>query len=178
VEVATGETLTLKTLTLTQPWATLVAIGAKRIETRSWGTSYRGPLAIHAAKTFPGWAKDQVQSDPMFRRALGLPDPPHPLTQEWLDSMRDGIEALPLGCVLVVCRLVDCKVIVETETEQLLMPGARMLQPPQPERTFGDYNPGRYAWILDNVSQQFDPPIPAKGHLGLWDWEMPCERPY
>ena len=28
----------MKALTLTQPWATLVAIGAKRIETRSWAT--------------------------------------------------------------------------------------------------------------------------------------------
>ena len=40
----------MKALTLTQPWATLVAMGAKRIETRSWTTNYRGPLAIHAGK--------------------------------------------------------------------------------------------------------------------------------
>lgn len=39
-----------KILTLSQPYASLVALGAKRIETRSWRTSYRGPLAIHAAK--------------------------------------------------------------------------------------------------------------------------------
>ena len=44
----------MKALTLTQPWASLVAIGAKRIETRSWSTPYRGLLAIHAAKGFPG----------------------------------------------------------------------------------------------------------------------------
>ena len=42
----------MKALTLTQPWATLIAVGAKRIETRSWGTSYRGRIAIHAAKGF------------------------------------------------------------------------------------------------------------------------------
>lgn len=35
-------------LTLTQPWATLVAIGVKCIETRSWQKAYRGPLLIHA----------------------------------------------------------------------------------------------------------------------------------
>lgn len=38
----------MKAITLMQPWATLVAIGAKRLETRSWSTNYRGPLAIHA----------------------------------------------------------------------------------------------------------------------------------
>ena len=40
----------MKTLTFLQPWATLVALEAKRIETRSWRTSYRWPLAIHASK--------------------------------------------------------------------------------------------------------------------------------
>ncbi len=39
----------MKTLTLTQPYASLIAFGAKRIETRTWATTYRGPLAIHAA---------------------------------------------------------------------------------------------------------------------------------
>jgi hypothetical protein len=41
----------MKALSLWQPWATLVSIGAKRIETRSWPTKYRGPLAIHAGLT-------------------------------------------------------------------------------------------------------------------------------
>jgi hypothetical protein len=31
----------MKALTLTQPWASLVAFKAKRIETRSWSTNYR-----------------------------------------------------------------------------------------------------------------------------------------
>ena len=38
----------MKALSLRQPWATLVAIGAKQIETRSWSTAYRGTIAIHA----------------------------------------------------------------------------------------------------------------------------------
>jgi activating signal cointegrator 1 len=45
----------MKALTLTQPWAQLVIEGVKHIETRSWSTSYRGRLAIHAAK---GWDAD------------------------------------------------------------------------------------------------------------------------
>lgn len=39
-----------KTITLWQPYATLVATGIKQYETRSWPTNYRGPLLIHAAK--------------------------------------------------------------------------------------------------------------------------------
>ena len=36
----------MKALSLYQPWATAIALGSKRIETRGWPTSYRGPLAI------------------------------------------------------------------------------------------------------------------------------------
>jgi activating signal cointegrator 1 len=42
---------TIKALSLWQPWASLMAAGVKRHETRGWSTPYRGPLAIHAAKT-------------------------------------------------------------------------------------------------------------------------------
>lgn len=48
----------MKALSLTQPWASAIILGVKKIETRSWSTSYRGTIAIHAAKTFPKWARD------------------------------------------------------------------------------------------------------------------------
>ena len=41
----------LKALTLHQPWASLIVEGRKTIETRGWGTSHRGLLAIHAGLT-------------------------------------------------------------------------------------------------------------------------------
>lgn len=40
-------------LTLWQPWASLIALGAKTIETRGWSTSHRGRIAIHAAGRRP-----------------------------------------------------------------------------------------------------------------------------
>jgi hypothetical protein len=43
----------MKAITIWQPWASLIAIGAKQYETRSWETKYRGPIAIHAAKKDP-----------------------------------------------------------------------------------------------------------------------------
>lgn len=39
----------MKVLTLYQPYATALALGLKKYETRSWATSYRGILAIHAS---------------------------------------------------------------------------------------------------------------------------------
>jgi activating signal cointegrator 1 len=41
----------VKCLSLWQPWASYIADGGKTTEYRGWGTSYRGPLLIHAAKT-------------------------------------------------------------------------------------------------------------------------------
>ena len=39
----------MRALSLRQPWASLIADGHKTIETRTWRTRYRGPLAIHAS---------------------------------------------------------------------------------------------------------------------------------
>lgn len=55
----------MKALTLYEPWATLIRTGKKTIETRSWGTQYRGPLAIHAGKKKADvWACGEFGLDP------------------------------------------------------------------------------------------------------------------
>lgn len=154
----------MKALTLTQPWATLVAIGAKRIETRSWHTRYRGPLAIHAAKGFPPRAR-KFTTEPICYEAVKS-------CRTLADVVKRGgdLPAYPLGCVLAVCRLVDCR------PTTLFTRGADMAEAAYDltlqEESFGDYSPGRFAWILDAV-QPLPEPIPAKGMLGLWEWSMP-----
>jgi hypothetical protein len=40
----------MKALSLKQPWANLIASGKKTIETRLWGTDYRGDLLIVSSK--------------------------------------------------------------------------------------------------------------------------------
>lgn len=146
---------------MTQPWATLVACGAKRIETRSWSTPYRGPLAIHAAKGFPLAARALCVEEP-FAAALrrtgygGL-------------ALLSPAEVLPRGAVLAVCTLVD---VVPTDPSGLFgdeplemvhhTPEAR-----ERERAFGDYGPNRYAWLLKDVVP-LEHPVPAHGALGVW----------
>ncbi len=41
----------MKVLSLTEPYATLIKLGKKKIETRSFKTNYRGELYIHASST-------------------------------------------------------------------------------------------------------------------------------
>ena len=40
----------MKVITIKQPWATLITLGYKQYEFRTWQTKYRGPLLIHAGK--------------------------------------------------------------------------------------------------------------------------------
>jgi activating signal cointegrator 1 len=137
----------VKALSLTQPWATLVATGEKRIETRSWSTGYRGWIAIHASKGFPRWAREYAE-DLEFQAAL----------------KRHGysIESLPLGCIVAVCKLRAC-----IRTEHCPEVFAHTIWNNQ-EKLFGDYSLGRWGWALDDP-HRLPEPIPVKGSLGLWD---------
>ena len=40
----------MKVLTIKQPWASLIMLGLKKYEFRSWKTEYRGELLIHTGK--------------------------------------------------------------------------------------------------------------------------------
>lgn len=154
----------LKALTLTQPWASLMAIGAKTLETRSWGTTYRGPLAIHAGRTYQaiGGKKHYLAicAQPQLYAALaraGLV----PMRYE-----RDALLALPRGAVVAIGALLDCvRIGHDTITRQ-----GMCLPPAEPERSFGNYAPGRYAWVFQ-LHTVCDVPIPARGAQGLWEWD-------
>ena len=149
----------MKTITLTQPWATLVAIGAKKIETRSWYTAYRGPLAIHAAKGFPKWAK-QFTAEPVCYEAV---------MRRRAGAAANWFPAYPTGAVIATCTLVDCMIAGSSTKVGMIGKYAALLTPT--ELAFGDYDEGRYAWILGNV-ECFEHPIQAKGALGLWEWRQ------
>lgn len=146
----------MKALTLTQPWATLVAIGAKRIETRSWRTPYRGSIAIHAAKGFPKWARETCLN-PAFAVELGP-------------------AVLPIGAVIATCRLIACLPTRELQKNRVIevdyLAGCADFYLSDEERNFGDYSLGRWAWLLADV-KTLPKPIPAKGALGLWEWNQP-----
>jgi hypothetical protein len=126
-----------------------VATGAKRIETRSWSTRYRGPLAIHAGKGLAGMTKrqfvDLLRTEPFWSVLRPL-----------IAAGQVNPDALPRGAIVAVADLVD------------ILP-VEQVPPTEPERSFGDYTPGRYAWLLADV-RPLDPPIPATGRQGLWEW--------
>lgn len=142
----------MKAITITQPWASLIAIGAKQIETRSWSTRYRGPLAVHAGAGLGPVGGQRGLA------ALLLTEPFRSvLAQAGIRDSRD----LPCGCIVAVGELVA--VFPTDAVDDRGMPLSAQ------ERAFGNYTTGRYGWRLENVHRLVSP-IPARGALGLWEW--------
>ncbi len=154
----------MRALSLTQPWASLLANGAKRIETRSWGTPYRGWVAIHAAKGFPRDCKELCLQNP-FLEALG-------------NAGFGRISQLPLGAVIGFAHLhrvgrIGRRADGLRVEGPVIIHGNELPITDETELAFGDYTPGRWAWCFSNFAP-LQEPIPAKGMLGLWEWMMPA----
>lgn len=57
----------MKALSILQPYAWLITTGSKDIENRTWWTGYRGPVLIHAGKTYPKWEyKQDAEGDDTY----------------------------------------------------------------------------------------------------------------
>jgi hypothetical protein len=144
----------VKALTLTEPYATLVLYGWKRYETRSWQTSHRGPLAIHAASTYNG-----VGGKRAFEALVA---DLHPGLVARLEQLANPIQ-FELGRLIGVTWVENC-VPVE-EVRDVIQASDEEFD--WWEADVGNYGDGRYAWELrDPVGF---PSIPWKGHQGLWN---------
>lgn len=80
----------MKAVSIHQPWAWAILHAGKDIENRSWPTSCRGPLLIHASKSKVSYDRESAG----WRATYGCELPP------W--------EELATGAILGVVDLVDC----------------------------------------------------------------------
>ena len=133
----------MRAISLHQPWASLIAHGLKGVETRGPRPAkrYRGPLLIHAAKTWNAEAWIRIQ------RAF-----PHVL-----DPFVGDDNPFPLGAVVAAVRVVDVREMTE---------GWIAEQTPL-EVAVGDWRPGRYGWVLEGVERP-QIPVPLRGYQGLF----------
>lgn len=152
----------MKAVTLHQPHASAVEIGLKPIETRGWRTHYRGPLAIHASQSAnPAYIA-------MLRAAL-------PADQAAFVDAGYGIGGkpslikLPQSSIIAIVDLIDCVPVEEIEARYPVL----FVKAPT-VRYWGDYRPGRFCWVLNNI-RRLATPIKARGNQGLWDWTPPAD---
>ncbi|MDF2715762.1 MAG: 2-oxoglutarate dehydrogenase [Paenibacillus sp.] len=149
----------MKAITIIQPWATLIAIGAKHFETRSWPTKYRGPLAIHAGK--------KVDLEACEREPI----------KSALTGYLYTAKTLPTGVIVATCNLTECRKIRRTNGEDgpvwLDKAGHTIgwggILPK--EYYFGNYEDGRYAWELTDI-KNLPEKVPVIGRQGLWNWNQ------
>lgn len=128
----------MKVITIKEPYATLIKNNVKLIETRSWKTSYRGKLYIHASLIKKNKINDEIK-------------------------MYYNEEDLKMGYIICKCNLVDCIYMSESFINNLKKDNYI-------EYLCGNYEIGRYAWILKDV-KILKYPIKVKGKLGIWNYD-------
>ena len=145
----------MKAITLHQPWASLIASGAKRIETRHWKPAawmIGKEIAIHAGKhKFGGGLLEDEEFMAAVTKALGA---------DWFTTM-------PYGAVVATAVFDRAYFIDDPNAIPAFLKDRNI---PQTEIVFGDFRRGRYMWLLRNV-KAVDPPIPATGAQGFWEWQ-------
>jgi hypothetical protein len=163
----------------------------KRIETRSWSTKFRGPLAIHAAARKPRvavWRYGDWWLDGDWLHRAGRELPNGMVDYSGVNMTHYHVH---LGAVVATCELVDCLPIdsVEHDCQEAReydrivdsaphrhglahlweRDGGWHLKTVEDQRPYGDFAVGRWAWLLADI-KPVDPPVPAKGKQGLWEW--------
>jgi len=155
----------MRCISLWQPWASAMTvmrsgtqIPLKRVETRDWAPhpdAIGQRLAIAAAKT---------QKDPETKGKL---------SDWWMANVKrkggyracfevagfNNWEDLPFGAV------VAHGILTRVEPTEKLR-----LEVDAIEQEWGDYGPGRFGWVLEDV-QVLPVPVPVVGRQGIYWWE-------
>lgn len=131
----------MKALTVCQPFAHLIAIGAKFVENRKWNTRHRGKIAIHAG-----------------------------LSRDWLQpGDEEAYPDMAFGAVVATAVLSDVIHIDSIRHFIEHQPGAMMGTMARVARH--EHTEGPWCWVLDDVTRLDEPvpwkgrqclwPIPA-----------------
>lgn len=135
----------MKAISLHQPWATAVVIGLKKLETRSWWTHHRGPLAIHSAKRRT-WAQRALFEEWMENDKIQM---------YFEDALDLDFDCLHFGSFIGVVHVDKC-----APTD--------LVKPDETERLLGDFSRGRFAWMLRNPLR-LTRAIECRGYQRIWN---------
>lgn len=138
----------MKALTVKPPWSWAIARGGKNVENRTWAHPWRGPIAIHAGKS---WDEDGEDSpmvlDAWTKFAADLP----PMNCHH-GPLRPESLWMEFGAVIAVATLTDVCSPDDEGYDCECGPWAV---------------PYQYHWRLTDVRPLAEP-VPARGALGLW----------
>lgn len=175
----------MKCISLWNPWASLIACGAKPFETRHWAPPAAligQTIAIHAAKKVDRDAIGLAE-DVYYEQHMGLDRLMHEKLEAQMLGTPDelvakfGSAVFPVGCVVCTATL-DGAFKLGEEAAGTARPAMsvveRMTSREMPEcftvrvDDFGNYAPGRWAWLLKDIKPLIPPP-PAVGRQGFFN---------
>lgn len=149
----------MKAITIKQPWASLICVGIKDIENRTWRTNFRGRVLIHAGACEK---LDRLPLDVVY-------------TIEQLNKLKEYWseyelckQTIPKCAIAGSVEIVDCVVnhpsIWAEKTTMVRTLGADGLFKLVPEEK------PVYNWILANPVLFENPILNVKGRLSFWDY--------
>lgn len=134
----------MKALTISQPFASMIASGEKWIENRHWSTSYRGSLAIHAGKGTQYLDRHELKEFPT------------------------GV-VIAIAKLVACYSIEQIQANDSDSTKRKLRIDGSIWNWSEAARH--EHAEGPFCWILQDI-QAIDP-IPCRGAQGLRDWERP-----
>lgn len=159
----------MKTITIKQPWASLICQGIKDIENRTWPTKYRGRVLVHAgmAKTNEYWPYKEPTRTYLERgRYAGI---------TFSEMKRGVVDSCPLefGAIIGSVEIVDCVINHPSIWAEKSPFAGEAVELPHGEL---ELIKPTYNWVLANPIR-FPEPIPIKGRLGFWDYPNILSEP-
>lgn len=139
----------MKTITIKQPWASLICSGIKDIENRTWPTKFRGRVLVHASAKSSGKMIDLLTDEQYdYVKKSG-----------WKPSTNKPLSAIVGSVEIVDCVINHPSIWAEHWTTKPWNNGTRG----------GTYDVQCYNLVLANPIM-FPEPIPAKGKLSFWEY--------
>jgi hypothetical protein len=151
----------MKALTVYQPWASLIIVGAKPFEFRGWDFTKREHgllgerIVIHAGAR----PVKPVEIEDLLRR-LGSDDDMTGLVVDQARELLERVRAAHKYRVLPLAAGLGTAIIGRPRNAGIIF-GANVADSDR-----GAFN---FAWPLTDV-RRFDVPIPARGAQGFWRW--------
>ena len=148
-------------ITLHQPWASLIALGLKTVETRSWPAPARlvgERIAVHAGKRLVRQPGECIERE---------------LRAQWGEDWR---VIIPTGAVVATAVLAGMAPVERTDLLEGCAVhdlgaeiGCAVGTGRTPIDPWGDFSAGRWLWFLDDV-EALPEPVPAIGRQSFWRW--------
>lgn len=143
-------------ISLLQPWATLVILGAKKFETRNWklnGSKVPSDLYIHSSFRVPHDFFEVMAREPFKQFDYFF--------------IKDKAVVCPVGSIIGKVRVTRQDTTVDWIFDHTMHGLGKLNRKWEMEHAFGDYGPNRYAWKLEDPIR-LPEPVRCKGSLGRW----------